>query len=161
MLRSGYRVVTDVSGVGYPETSVTNYNSTLPNILEERRPHLHRAEARDHANKKKSEMLPPVSWLSQRRQGFIPRPVHVRFVVGTVTVGQVFLRVHRFTSDSAVPPMLLATDSAVNDTLLLLQVSLARPLQPNCLTTDHKTNGCPAHNSTGMSLFSMRQVALL
>ena len=86
----------------------------------------------------------------------------MRFVVSTATVGQGFLRVHRFTSDSAVPPMLLATDSAgSDDTLFLLQVRLARPLRPSCLTTDHKTNGCPAHSSTGMSLFSMWRVALL
>ena len=44
--------------------------------------------------------------LSPWRLGFIPRPVHVGFVVDKVALGQVSLRVCRFFPVSIIPPML-------------------------------------------------------
>jgi len=37
-----------------------------------------------------------VAGLSQRRHGFVPKTVHVRFVVDKAVLGQVFLSVLRF-----------------------------------------------------------------
>ena len=44
--------------------------------------------------------------LSQRRSGFDPGSVHVGFVVDKVALGQVFLRVLRFSPVNFIPPML-------------------------------------------------------
>jgi hypothetical protein len=44
--------------------------------------------------------------LSPRRPGFDPRSVHVGFVVDKVVLGQVFLRVLRFSPVSFIPPVL-------------------------------------------------------
>jgi hypothetical protein len=44
--------------------------------------------------------------LSPRRPGFRPGSVHVGFVVDKVTLGQVFLRVLRFSPVNFIPPVL-------------------------------------------------------
>jgi hypothetical protein len=44
--------------------------------------------------------------LPPRRPGFDPGLVHVRFVVDKVALGQVFLRVLRFSPVNFIPPML-------------------------------------------------------
>jgi len=46
-----------------------------------------------------------VAGLSMRRFGFGPRSVHVRFVVDMVVLGQVFLRVLRYSPVSTILPM--------------------------------------------------------
>jgi hypothetical protein len=47
-----------------------------------------------------------VNHLSQRRPGFVPRSVHVGFVVDKVALGQVSFRVLRFSPVSFIPPYL-------------------------------------------------------
>jgi hypothetical protein len=47
-----------------------------------------------------------VAALSPRRPGFAPGSIHVGFVVDKVAVGQVFLRVLRFSPVSIIPPSL-------------------------------------------------------
>jgi hypothetical protein len=44
--------------------------------------------------------------LSPRRPGFDPGSVHVGFVVNKVALGQVFVRVLRFSPVSFIPPVL-------------------------------------------------------
>jgi hypothetical protein len=44
--------------------------------------------------------------ISPRKPGLDPRPVHVRFVVDRVALGQVFHRVPWFSSVSIIPPVL-------------------------------------------------------
>ena len=41
-------------------------------------------------------------WLSPRRFGFDPRPLHVESVVGAVVFGQVYLRMHQVSSVTAL-----------------------------------------------------------
>lgn len=48
-----------------------------------------------------------LSRLSPRRPGFDVRPVRVQFVVGNVTLEQVFLRILLFSPVRAIPPTLL------------------------------------------------------
>jgi hypothetical protein len=48
--------------------------------------------------------------LSPRRPGFDPGPVHVKFVVDKVTLGQVLPRVLRFSPVSFIPPVLHCTE---------------------------------------------------
>jgi hypothetical protein len=47
-----------------------------------------------------------VACLSARRPGFAPRSIHVGFVVGKVALGQIFLRVLRFSLVNIIPPSL-------------------------------------------------------
>jgi hypothetical protein len=47
-----------------------------------------------------------VAGLSQRRPGFAPGSIHMGFVVDKVSLGQVFLRVLRFTPSNIIPPLL-------------------------------------------------------
>jgi hypothetical protein len=47
-----------------------------------------------------------VTGLSPQRPGFNPGSVHVEFVVDKVALGQVFLRVLRFSPVSFIPPVL-------------------------------------------------------
>jgi hypothetical protein len=47
-----------------------------------------------------------VNNLSQRRPGFVPRSVHVGFVVDKVALGQVSFRVLPFSPVSIIPPYL-------------------------------------------------------
>jgi branched-subunit amino acid transport protein len=56
-----------------------------------------------------------ISWLWQRT-GFDPRPVHVRFVVDKVALGQTFLRVLRFIHVSIIPQLLQT--NLFNNTLI-------------------------------------------
>jgi hypothetical protein len=51
-----------------------------------------------------------VAGLSPRRTGFDPGSVHVGFVVDKVALGQVFLRVLRFSLVNFIPPVLHYTD---------------------------------------------------
>jgi hypothetical protein len=46
-----------------------------------------------------------VTGLSPRRPGFAPRSIHVGFVVDKVALGQVFLRVLRFSPANIIPPL--------------------------------------------------------
>jgi hypothetical protein len=45
-----------------------------------------------------------VAGLSPRRPGFAPRSIHVGFVMDKVALGQVFLRVLRFSPVNIIPP---------------------------------------------------------
>jgi hypothetical protein len=56
-----------------------------------------------------------ISWLRQR-SGFDSRPVHVRFVLDNVALGQAFLRVLRFIHVSIIPQLLHT--HLFNDTLI-------------------------------------------
>jgi hypothetical protein len=47
-----------------------------------------------------------VAGLSPRRAGFTPLSVHVGFVLDIVALGQVFLRVLRFSPVNIIPPWL-------------------------------------------------------
>jgi hypothetical protein len=47
-----------------------------------------------------------VAGLSPRRTGFAPESTHVGFVVDKVVLGQVFLRVLRFSPANIIPPLL-------------------------------------------------------
>jgi acyl-CoA thioesterase len=47
-----------------------------------------------------------VAGLSPWRPGFVPRSIHVGFVVDKVALGQVFLRVLRFSCQYIIPPSL-------------------------------------------------------
>jgi hypothetical protein len=47
-----------------------------------------------------------VAGFSPRRPGFAPGSIHVGFVVDKVTLGQVFLRVLRFSPVNIIPPSL-------------------------------------------------------
>jgi hypothetical protein len=49
-----------------------------------------------------------VAGYSRRRPGFASRAVPVEFVVEKVALGQVFLRVLRFSSVNIIPPLLYA-----------------------------------------------------
>jgi hypothetical protein len=51
-----------------------------------------------------------VAGLPPRRPGFDPGPDHVGFVVDKVALGQVFLRVLRFSPVSFIPPVLRYTE---------------------------------------------------
>jgi hypothetical protein len=61
-------------------------------------------------NLKVSKAVPWLRWLvaglSLRRPGLAPGSIHVGFVVGKVALGQVFLRVLRFSPVSIIPPAL-------------------------------------------------------
>ena len=117
-------VVTEVSEKKLSRNVCNQGPITLRNIDKERR----KPKITNKKNPRCYNPCPGLGWLigfSQRSQGFIPRAVYVR----TVTV---YLRVHRFISDSAVPPTFLATDSVVNnDTLFPLQVCFATELLGN------------------------------
>ena len=56
-----------------------------------------------------------ISWFRQR-PGFDPRPVHVRFVVDKVALGQAFLRVLRFIHVRIIPQLIHA--HLFNNTLI-------------------------------------------
>jgi hypothetical protein len=47
-----------------------------------------------------------VAGLSPRRPGFAPGSIHVGFVVDKMALGQVFLRVLRFSPVNIIPPLL-------------------------------------------------------
>jgi hypothetical protein len=47
-----------------------------------------------------------VAGLSPRRPGFAPGSIHVGFVVDKVALGQVFLRILRFSPSNIIPPLL-------------------------------------------------------
>jgi hypothetical protein len=47
-----------------------------------------------------------VTGLSLQRAGFLPKSIHVGFVVDKVALGQVFLRVLRFSPVIIIPPLL-------------------------------------------------------
>jgi hypothetical protein len=53
-----------------------------------------------------SEKYIGLAGLSPRRTGFAPASINVGFAVDKVALGQVFLRVHRFSPVSIIPPSL-------------------------------------------------------
>jgi hypothetical protein len=58
------------------------------------------------ASKAVSWLRPLVADLSSQRPGFAPGSIHVGFVVDKVALGQVFLRVLRFSPVNIIPPSL-------------------------------------------------------
>jgi hypothetical protein len=63
------------------------------------------------------EFLTIVASLSPRRPGFDSRPIHVRFVIDRVALGQVFLRILQFLSVSIIS-LVLHIHSQLNSSLL-------------------------------------------
>jgi hypothetical protein len=63
-----------------------------------------------------------VAGLSRRRFGFDSRSVHVKFVVDTVALGQVFLRVLRYSSVSIILPIF--NNSSVSIILPIFNIQL-------------------------------------
>ena len=63
------------------------------------------------------EFLTIIASLSSRRPGFDSRPIHVRFVIDRVALGQVFLRTLQFLSVSIIS-LILHINSQLNSSLL-------------------------------------------
>ena len=59
-------------------------------------------------------LRPLVAGLSPRTPGFDPGSVHLGFVVDKVAVGQVFLRILRFSPVNFIPPVLHYTEKRKN-----------------------------------------------
>ena len=62
-------------------------------------------------------LRPLVAGLSPRRPWFDPGSVHVEFMVDKVALGQVFLRVLRFSPISVIPPVLHYTEKRKKNNL--------------------------------------------